>query len=285
MERRHGPAALRARRAGPTHPAGARVTLLVRAVIGALALGLFGGGAPATAQDGGESVLRVPFGVGERLEYDVKFGKLKVGSGSMEVADVQQIRGRETWHTVFQVRGGTFFYRVNDKYESWIDLRTGNSLRFRQDLNEGRRDVERDFAIFPERAVYLEKGDDSTNASVRNPLDDGSFLYFLRTIPLAVGETYTFERYFRPDRNPVTIKVLRREHIRVPAGEFDAIVVQPVIKTKGIFSENGHAEVWLSDDENRIMLQMKSGLSFGSLNLYLTSYRPAQPGATTAARP
>ena len=69
----------------------------------------------------------------------------------------------------------------------------------------------------------------------------------------------------------------------VPAGEFDAIVVQPVIKTKGIFAENGHAEVWLSDDTNRIMLQMKSGLSFGSLNLYLTSYRPARAGATTKA--
>jgi len=236
---------------------------------------------PVAAQDRTPNApLPVPFGVGERLEYDVKFGKLRVGSGSMEVADVQDVRGRSTWHTIFQVRGGTFFYRVNDQYESWVDRHTGNSLRFKQDLNEGRRDVERAYEIFPDRAVYQESGEDTTKASVRNPLDDGSFLYFLRTIPLAVGETYVFERYFRPDRNPVTIKVLRKERIGVPAGEFDAIVVQPVIKTSGIFSENGHAEIWLSDDENRIMLQMKSGLSFGSLNLYLKSYRPAQAGAT-----
>jgi len=235
---------------------------------------------PVAAQDHGGAPIPVPFGVGERLEYDVKFGKLRVGSGSMEVADVQDVRGRSTWHTIFQVRGGTFFYRVNDQYESWIDRHTGNSLRFKQDLNEGRRDVERAFEIFPERAVFQESGEDTTQASVKNPLDDGSFLYFLRSIPLAVGESYTFERYFRPDRNPVTIKVLRKERIEVPAGEFDAIVVQPVIKTTGIFSENGHAEIWLSDDENRIMLQMKSGLSFGSLNLYLKSYRPAQAGAT-----
>ena len=223
----------------------------------------------AAAQNHDGAPLPVPFGVGERLEYDVKFGKLRVGSGSMEVAGVQEVRGRSTWHTIFQVRGGTFFYRVNDQYESWIDRHTGNSLRFRQDLNEGRRDVERAFEIFPERGVFQVGGEDTTQASVRNPLDDGSFLYFLRTIPLAVGETYTFERYFRPDRNPVTIKVLRKERIEVPAGEFNAIV-----------SENGRAEIWLSDDENRIMLQMKSGLSFGSLNLYLKSYRPAQAGAT-----
>jgi hypothetical protein len=250
---------------------------LRRLARGVFALALLA--APAFAQ---ETPLRVPFGVGEHLEYEVRFGKLKVGSGSMEVADRQEVRGRPTWHTVFQVRGGTFFYRVNDKYESWIDVQTGNSLRFRQDLQEGRRDVERNFEIFPERSVFVENGEPE-QPSVRNPLDDGSFLYFLRTIPLAVGETYTFDRYFRPDRNPVTIKVLRKERVRVPAGEFDAIVVQPVIKTKGIFSENGHAEVWLSDDESRIMLQMKSGLSFGSLNLYLKSYRPAP--ATTAKHP
>jgi hypothetical protein len=261
------------------------MTVLARLASGIATLGLLGVALPMGAQDDGGPVLRVPYGVGERLEYDVKFGKIKVGSGSMEVAGVEHVRGHETWHTVFTVKGGTFFYRVNDRYESWIDRRTGNSLRFSQDLSEGRRDVERDFEIIPEQAVYIEGAGSTTQPSVRNPLDDGSFLYFLRTIPLAVGETYTFNRYFRPDRNPVTIKVLRRERIHVPAGEFDAIVVQPIIKTKGIFSENGHAEVWLSDDDNRIMLQMKSGLSFGSLNLYLKSYRPAQPGATTAERP
>jgi Protein of unknown function (DUF3108) len=223
-------------------------------------------------------VLKVPYGVGERLEYEVRFGKVKVGNGSMEVVGVENIRGMDTWHTVFQVHGGLrFVYNVDDTFHSWIDRTTGNSLRFQQNLNEGRRDVERVFEMFPERAQFIEQGD-TAEKSVRNPLDDGSFLYFLRTIPLVVGETYTFERYFRPDRNPVTIKVLRKEKVRVPAGEFDAIVVQPVIKTKGIFSENGHAEVWLSDDSSRIMLQMKSALSFGSINLYLRSYRPA-PGA------
>jgi len=133
----------------------------------------------------------------------------------------------------------------------------------------------------PDRGVVLEEGKPEA-PTVPAPLDDGAFLYFVRTIPLEVGKTYEFDRYFRPDRNPVTIRVLRKEHIRVPAGEFDAIVLQPIIKTKGIFSEGGRAEIWLSDDSNRIMLQMKSKLPFGSLNLYLTSY---QRGAAPAASP
>lgn len=220
---------------------------------------------------------KVPFGPGERMEYEVRFGALRVGNAHMEVVALDNIRGRPAWHTAFWVQGGNFLYRVNDVYESWMDAETLSSLRFVQELEEGGKDTERRFEIYPERAIFIQtsKKPPKEEKSVTQPLDDGSFLYFLRTIPLEVGKTYSFDRYFRPDRNPVQIKVLRREKVKVPAGTFDAIVVQPVIKTKGIFSENGHAEVWLSDDERHIMLQLKSALKFGSLNLYLKSYFPS----------
>ena len=220
---------------------------------------------------------KVPFGPGERMEYDVKFGAIRVGNAHMEVVGLDNLRGRAAWHTAFWVQGGNFLYRVNDVYESWMDAETLSSLRFVQELEEGGKEVERRYEIYPERAAFVQtsKKPPKEEKSVSQPLDDGSFLYFLRTIPLEVGQTYDFDRYFRPDRNPVRIRVLRKERIKVPAGTFNAIVVQPVIKTKGIFSENGHAEIWLSDDDRRIMLQLKSKLSFGSLNLYLKSYFPS----------
>jgi hypothetical protein len=241
-------------------------------------------GTGAVAQNGNEAsravvpaadalpAKEVPFEVGERLAYDVKFGALRVGSGYMEVKDVTDIRGRPAYHTVFTVRGGTFFYKVNDRYESWFDTRNLASLRYHQDIDEGSYERERRFEIFPDRGVYTEnEGKEKT--SVDLPLDDGSFLYFIRTIPLEVGATYEFNRYFRPDRNPVTIRVLRRERVKVPAGTFDAVVIQPIIKSKGIFSEGGRAEIWISDDDRRMILQLKSNLKFGSLNLYLRSVR------------
>lgn len=231
--------------------------------------------APAAA-----GLARVPFGVGERIIYEVKFGAIKVGRGSMEVLDTVTIRGRPAFHTRFRVRGGVPFYRVDDVLESWIDRTAITSLRFVQDFDEGGRNRERRYEIFPERAVFQEN-DKAEEASVPDPLDDGSFLYFIRTIPLEVGKTYEFHRYFRPDRNPVVVRVVGRETVRVPAGTFEAIVIQPIIKSKGIFSENGQARIWLSDDERRIMVQMKSRTKIGSLNLYLQSYRPSPPVPTT----
>ena len=249
---------------------------LLRAAFAVLALA-----SAAGAQDSSNRRVVVPFGVGERAEYGVKFGPFSVGQGVMEVAGLDTIRGIETWHTIFRVRGGVPGYRVNDRLESWITTGSFSSLRHRQELSEGSRERERLFEIFPERGVYVED-EREPQPTVADPLDDGSFLYFIRTIPLEVGQEYEFHRYFRPDRNPVRIQVLRRETIRVPAGTFQTIVVRPIIKAKGVFSENGRAEVWLTDDDKRLMVQMKSRLSIGSINLFLKSYQPGTPGDSLA---
>lgn len=232
----------------------------------------------AIAQDNGGARpgrVVVPFSTGERLTYDAKFGAIKVGNAAMEVEGIEMLRGRETWHTKFTLKGGTFFYKLNDRYDSWFDTRTFGSMRHIQDVDEGSYERKRTFEIFPDRQVYTEN-DSEERPSVSEPLDDGSFLYFIRTIPFTVGQTYTFHRYFRPDRNPVTIKVLRRETVKVPAGTFECVVIRPIIKSRGIFSEGGRAELWISDDDRRIMVQLKTQLKIGSLNLYLSSYQPGK---------
>ena len=247
---------------------GARLAAIT--VAASLALGPVGAQQPGSPGAGAKR----PFGPGEVLTYDVRFGPVKAGTGTMEVRGIENVRGRDAYHTVFRINGGIPFYRVDDTFESWFATDDLSSLRFIQDQNEGRKERERRYEIFPERKTYNDlAGDLGEQPSVAQPLDDGSFVYFVRTLPLEVGSTYEFQRYFKPDRNPVTIRVLRRERITVPAGTFDAIVIQPVIKTKGVFSEEGHAELWISDDEQRMILQMKSQLVIGSIDLYLTNVR------------
>jgi uncharacterized protein DUF3108 len=253
--------------------------------LGALAVAAAVVVAPARASAQSDSIPRPKsLTVGERLEYEVKFGPIKVGRASMEVMGVENVRGRPAWHTRFQVTGGTLFFHVNDILESWIDVETFSSLRFRQQLSEGSRDRLYEYEIFPEKATFIQKGKPE-RPSVPRPLDDGSFLYFLRTVSLEVGVSYEFPRYFIPDRNPVRLEVLKRDSIEVPAGRFDALLIQPVIKAKGVFSEDGHAEVWISNDSEHLLLQMTSHLKIGSINLYLKSRtlrESSDAGATRA---
>jgi hypothetical protein len=232
----------------------------------AAAAGVAGG---QTGTDGGEVALR-PFAVGERLHYSVRVGPLGRGTAVMELRAQDTVRGRAVYHSVFKIDGSLLFFRVDDVYESWFDPETFVSLRYHQDIDQGPYDRNRTYEIFAERGVYREP-DGREVPTVERPLDDGAFLYFLRSIPLEVGRTYSFNRYFKPDRNPVRVTVVRKERIRVPAGEFDAIVLKPKIKAKGIFAENADAEVWVADDASRMMLQMKTRLPFGAVTFQLRS--------------
>ena len=216
----------------------------------------------------------------------MKYGFLGVGSAVLEVRGLDAVRGTPAVHVTFTVKGGIRIYRVNDAYESWFDPATYSTLRAVQNIDEGSYDRERDFEFFPDRKTFKEN-DKPEAPTVADPLDEASFLFFLRSIPLEVGQTYEFARYFRPEKNPVRVVVVRKEPVKVPAGQFNTIVVRPVIKTSGIFGEGGRAEVWFTDDSTRTLVQLKSQLKFGSLNLYLRSRRPgvAWQGAATVASP
>ena len=216
------------------------------------------------------SAAKVPFLVGEKLEYEVRFGSLKVGNGTMSVQGVDDVRGRPSWHAVFAYSGSMLGFRVNDRHETWFDVDNFSSRRFHQDIDNPGYDRTRRYEIFPERGMFRE-GTKAEEPTPQNPLDEASFLYFVRTLPLDAGKTYIFSRYFKAQGNPIRIRVLRRERVKVPAGEFNAVVIQPTFQTKGLFSEGGKAEVWVSDDASRVVLQIKSKLSIGSINLYLKS--------------
>jgi Protein of unknown function (DUF3108) len=210
---------------------------------------------------------RTPFQVGERLTYQAKLNFINAGSATMSVEGIESVRGRAAYHTVFSVKGHILLFHVDDHYESWFDTTDLVSLRHVQHIDETKYSTNKTYEFYPDRRVYQRNGQEFP--SVAEPLDEGSFIYFMRSLPLVVGQTYTFDRYYHPDRNPVVIKVDRREHIKVPAGEFDALVLQPRIKSKGLFSDNGQAEVWVSDDSLRTVLRLKSSLSFGTLYLEL----------------
>lgn len=220
-----------------------------------------------------EALARLPFSTGERFEFQVKFGSLSVGNARLEVVGLENVRGVPTVHTIFSVRGGVPFYRVNDRYESWFDPRDLSVLRAVQNVDQGRYERDRRFEVFPESKTFTEN-DKPAEPSVEGAVDEGAFIYLVRTMVLEPGQTHEISRYFRPDRNPVRLQVVRKERVKVPAGEFETVVVQPTIKARGIFSEGGRAEIWFSNDSSRAVVQLKSKLKVGSLSLLLKSRHP-----------
>jgi hypothetical protein len=96
-------------------------------------------------------------------------------------------------------------------------------------------------------------------------------------VRVPVGQTREFHQYFKPDRNPVIIRALRRDTVEVPSGRYPTVVVRPSIQARGLFAEGGQAELWLSDDADRVLVQLRARFAGFSLSLLLTEFRPGPP--------
>jgi len=218
------------------------------------------------------AAARVPFGVGEYLEYEVNASIVGGGSGFMAVEAVEDVRGEPTYRLNWYIEGSILFgaAKINQHNYSWLDSRNLTSLRYvREDV--GKENGIKTYEIYPEQYYWeARRGDATEDGDLASalPLDQVSFIYYLRTMPLEVGETYSLSRYFKEEGNPVRIEVLRRDRIETDAGTFNTIVVRPTIAGESLFDEGARAELHFSDDEKRHLVYMKS--ETGILGVALT---------------
>lgn len=229
-----------------------------------------GGSFPDTAGGPAREDAEAPSWVGEELRYKIKYGLFGIGEGSIGVPRVDTIDGRTTYAAEMRIKGGMPGARIDQKIYSWIDTEGLFSRRFVKDEED--RPREYDFHA-EERLVHQIRHKDTTwTIPTAEPLDDLSLVYLARTLPLEVGQTYTFNRYFKEEGNPIILKVLRRDRREVGAGEFNTIVVQPIIPNSSLYSEGGSAEIHLSDDDRRLVVYMKVDIFVLNLTLHLEDF-------------
>ncbi len=162
------------------------------------------------------------------------------------------------------------FYKSKNVLQSWTGTADLISRRFHQDLVENGKEHKRYYEIFPDSLKFVQEQKPGSKESVANPLDDAAFFYFLRTIPLEMGKSYKFDRYFRKELNPVTIKVVKREKMEMPDGkEITCLIINPVVGEDGLFARKSQAMLWLTDDDRRIPVQIRAKLPFGTVTLRL----------------
>jgi hypothetical protein len=211
-----------------------------------------------------------PFGVGEKFEYGAKLGMLNLGGASMQVVSVDTVRGQPSFMFRFRLEGGNFLFRITTILESWTTIDDFKSLRFRNDNKENDKVRLREYDIFPDSGFFRQKGKDVTEPTPSQPLDDAAILYYVRSTPLELGQTYRVDRYFRQDKNPLVIRVLKREKMTLPDGStVDCLVLNPVIDDRGMFADRADARLWITDDARRIPVQIRSKYPFGTVTLRL----------------
>ncbi len=211
-----------------------------------------------------------PFKVGERFQYAAKLGFLRLGTAWLSVTGIDTVRGAESFVFEFGLDASAPFYKSRNVMQSWTGTSDFISRRFHKDMVENGKPRQYYYDIFPDSQIFVQERKTGSHPSVSAPLDDAAFFYFLRTVPLEVGKSYSYDRYFQRDLNPVTIKVTKREKMKLPDGtQVNCVILNPVVGQEGVFAPRAEAMLWMTDDERRIPVQIRSRLPFGTVTLVL----------------
>ena len=169
---------------------------------------------------------RLPFPVGEVLDYrvNVALGG-NIGHGQMRVEGPVLERGVPTWRLVSEMKARRAFVRATDRTTSWLDPARLTAVRFekreRHPLSQSDALVEMDLAA----GTWRDDRGETQALGSPLPLDELSFLYFLRTIPLDRESAHQFNRHFDVTRNPTLVTVGAEEVVETSAGVFSTRVV------------------------------------------------------------
>jgi len=215
----------------------------------------------------------LPFAVGERLVYRVRLSALgTVGSSVMWIEGPVDVRGVPTLllRSSFEARKG--FIRASGTSESWYDAIGGMALRFEKRETRPFNTQHERVEMFPAIQRWESMAGVSGESSTAMPLDELSFIYYIRTLDFCADSTYSINRHYDVAKNPVLIRALRREIITTVAGTFPTVVVEMRVRDASRFKDGGIITLFLSDDARRLPVRIDAPAPmFGTATFTLES--------------
>ncbi len=213
----------------------------------------------------------VPFHSGETLVYTIAWLKIEGGEMTLSARRTATPDGVPVYHLLLTAVSNDYvskFYPVNTRYETWVDARDFQPLRFEKRAREGRyvSDEVEEFDLV--RRIGSWRTD-------RTPLPERvsdiiSSFYYLRTHPLVPGTDIRLDMFSRGKLYRLVVHVQEKEVVETEAGSFEAIRVQPaLLEESGEDRNRGKLFLWFSDDARRLPVMARSLLPIGSVTARL----------------
>jgi hypothetical protein len=216
------------------------------------------------------------FIAGERLVFDLSYGVIKAGEGEMNIPEITRINGRDAYRvqlTARSVSPFSWFYRVEDLWETKIDKEGLFPWKFTERIREGgyRRNTDVTFDHTNNKAITKD-GEYPVPEYVHDMV---SAFYFVRTIDFndfEPGDRVTLENFHRDSTYSLDVVFHGREEVSVKTGTFNTIMIEPLIKEGGLFKHEGAIYIWLTDDDLRVPVRMRTRVPVGSITAELSRY-------------
>lgn len=243
---------------------------------------------PKTKNDNLVKVSNGAFTYGEKLEYRMHYGPFNAGYATLEIQkDPVIVNGRKTYNIKASAKSSgsiDFLYnKVRNDYETFMDEEFLVPLKYTKKVEEGKyRDS--DFALFDrnENKINAKKASiENVSSQVQDLL---SVYYWTRVWDVKnakVGESYPTVFYMDGKVYNYAIKYLGKDVIKIDAGKFNAIKIRPQVKTGDFFKNEDALTIWVSDDDNHMVLKVESEIFIGAVAMTLTDYKNLRNPATS----
>ncbi len=240
--------------------------------------------------EGQETKLRAieqkAFRSGEVLEYRVHYGILDAGEARLEIMpNLKTFGPRTAYHVVATGNSkGAFdwFFKVRDRYESYIDTHSIVPWLFVRRVDEGGYKISQDVSF--NHAKNTATSNKATIPTPDNVQDLVSSLYYARTIDFAnakEGDLFGFDAYLDDEVFPMKIKFVGRETIKTKHGTVRCIKFHPQLLEGRVFKDKDDMTVWISDDDNKIVIRAQAEILVGSVKMDLKNYSGLANGFTS----
>jgi hypothetical protein len=217
------------------------------------------------------------FAAGEKLTYRLHYGAIDAGEATLRVEkSSKKVRDRELLHVIGEgksISAFDWFFKVRDRYESYIDKDGVFPWLFIRRIDEGGFKLSQDYTFYQHKKKVTD-GKKTFNVP-ENVQDMISAFYYARTIDFSKakpGDIFTINTFVDNEIFPMKIKYAGKETIKIRNGKYRCMKFYPVIQTGRIFKHEEDLSVWISDDGNKIPILAKAKILVGSIKMELTDY-------------
>ncbi len=238
--------------------------------------------------------LKKPVWFGETLKYNIGWSFIVAGVAQLQTTRIVDSNGTLAYELRADANSHSIIdalFKVRDINISWLDITTKKSLGYWQSVREGKYARDEWLAFnYANNTYNNHRQDRDGNIKTQKMTFEGeevldmlSALYYVRLQPLPEkGEIY-FDIVNRQKQYPLKVIVLGKKKVKVKAGEFNCIVVEPQFSGEGIFTAKGKSlKVWLTDDERRLPVKMSVEVFIGSVTAELTEYSLSEQTPNTS---
>jgi Protein of unknown function (DUF3108) len=201
-----------------------------------------------------------------------------VGAGeAVFTTTLERFNGKPVYH--FVGTGSTYsffdnFFKVRDRYESYVDTSTLLPLKFVRNVEEGGYKKYNNVTFNHDANTAI-----STNGVFKttNCIQDVvSSVYYARNINFdkyKVNDKIPFDMFLDDEVYHLYIRYMGKEKIKTRYGKFNAIKIRPLLIKGTIFEGGEKMTAWLSDDPNHLLLRVESPIAVGSIKVDMMSYK------------